>query len=194
MRLYSHFSVDTLTNTYLIGPENGGDAVLIDPGSFDGALLDLVERSHYYVRNVLLTHGDETHLAGLRTLRRIYDCDIYGAHASILGFEMRQVQHGEVLEICCDPITSIAMPGHSSGSLAYYGSGFLFTGEAMTAAECGSVPNPYAKAILLSDIQERILTLPDETVVLPTNGPPSTIALEKATFPMEDPMRLAMHP
>lgn len=194
MRLHSHFSVETLTNTYLMGPEDGGDAILLDPGTFDAPLLTLVERSHYYIRTVLLTHGNEAHLRGLRTIRRIYDCEIYSAHTSVLGFASHAVKHGDTLDVCCDPVRVISLPGHSSGSVAYYGSGFVFTGEAMSAAECGQVLNPYAKAILLAELEERIFPLPDETVILPSVGPPSTIGLERRTFPMQNPTRLAAHP
>ncbi len=194
MRLHSHFSIQTLTNTYLVGPEDGGDAILIDPGSFDGPLLDLVESSGYYVRTVLLTHGNESQLAGLKTIRRIYDCEVFGAYESILGFSTRRVADGEILDVCSDSIRAIAMPGHGSGSLAYYGSGFLFCGMALSAGEYGWVENSYARAILQADVQDRLLILPDETVVLPGFGPPSTIALEKITLPKEDPTQLAGRP
>ena len=189
MRLYSHFSFDTLSNSYLVGPENGGDAILFDPASFDVDLLELVEGMGYYIRSVLLTHVADEHLAGLKTLRRIYDCSVYAAHASVLGMPAHSVTHDEELDICCEPVRVITLPGHGSDSVAYYAGGFLFTGLAMSAAEYGRVPNPYAKAILLANIRDRLLTLADETVVLPFTGPPSTIGVEKRTFPKTDPTR-----
>jgi glyoxylase-like metal-dependent hydrolase (beta-lactamase superfamily II) len=193
MRLYSHFAVDTLTNTYLVGPDGGGDAVLIDPSSFDGQLLELIERSRYYVRNVLLTHSNEEHLSGLRALRRVYDCTIYSASERVLGFTTQRVSDNEVLDVCCGDVRAISLPGHGTGSIAYYGSGFLFSGEAMSAAECGAVLNPYAKAVLLTNVTEKVLTLPDETVILPSVGPPSTVRLERDTFPMEDPTQISTY-
>lgn len=194
MRLYSHYSVDTLTNTYLVGPDDGGDAILIDPSSFDGPLLDLIERSHYYVRTVLLTHTNEEHLAGLVTLRRIYDCEIYAASDSVLGFRTQRVQHDDILDVCCGESRAIGLPGHSSSSIAYYGSGFLFAGEAMSAGECGLVANPYSRAILLENLADRVFSLPDETVILPAAGPPSTVALERESLPKPDPTLPAASP
>ncbi len=185
MNLYSHYSFDTLSNSYLLGPRAGGDAILFDPATFDVPLLDLVEKQHYYVRHVVLTHCDDARLDGLRTLRRIYDCTVYAAHATVLGSPAIAVSHGEVLDLCCSPIEVIAMPGMGSDSVAYHMAGFVFTGTAMSAAEYGSVPNPYAKALLLAGIRDRILTLPEETVILPCHGPPSTVAVERRTFPME---------
>ncbi len=189
MRLFSHFSFDTLSNSYLIGPEGGGDAVLFDPGSFDVALLELVETQRYYIRNVILTHCDEAHIHGLRTLRRVYDCRVYAAYPVVLGEVASTVADGDDLDIGFATVRAIALTGHSGDSIAYYVGGFLFTGSALSAAEPGRVSNPYAKALLLADIQERLLSLPDETVVLPFVGPPSTIDLEKRTLPMIDPTR-----
>lgn len=191
MRLYSLFSVETLSNTYLIGPDDGGDAILFDPASFDVSMLELVEGFGYYVRSVLLTHVDESHLAGLRTLRRIYDCTVYAAHANVLDAPVVSVSDGDHLELCNDPVRVITLPGHGSDSVAYYTGGFLFTGNAMSAGEYGPVLNPYAKALLFANIRDRILTLPDATVLLPFTGPPSTVELEKQTFPMQDPTKLA---
>ena len=57
----------------------------------------------------------------------------------------------------------------------------------MSAGECGTVINPYAKALLLANIQDRVLALPEDTVILPFVGPPSTVAIERVTFPMDVP-------
>ncbi|MFP4114501.1 MAG: MBL fold metallo-hydrolase [Spirochaetota bacterium] len=191
MRLYTRFSFETLSNTYLIGPDEGGDAVLFDPSSFDVPLLDLIEAQGYYVRSVVLTHIDESHPSGLRTLRRIYDCTVYGSHADVLGSPAVNVADGDVLEICNEPVRAIAMPGHGSDSIAYYVDGFVFTGAAMSAGEHGPVPSPYAKELLLKNIRDRICTLPSETVILPFVGPPSTVAVEKRTFSSEPPPPIA---
>ena len=187
MRLYSHFSFQTLSNTYLMGPRTGGDAVLIDPATFDVPLLELIEQMGYYVRNVLLTHVADSHLAGLTTLRKIYDCTVYAAQPNVVVGDAIMVQNAEVLEIWHKPIEVIALPGHGGDSVAYYTGGFVFTGSAMSAAEYGHLPNAYAKALLHANVWERVLTLPDETVIMPFFGPPSTVALEKVTFPVDDP-------
>lgn len=185
MRLYSQFSFDTLSNSYLVGPDNGGDAVLFDPATFDVALLEIVERHGYYVRSVVLTHIDEAHMEGLRTIRRIYDCTVYAAHPTVLGEQAVTVSDRQELDIGAEPIRVISLPGHGSDSVAYYTGGFLFAGSAMSAAEHGLVVNQYSKALLLADIRDRVFTLPDETVILPFRGPPTTVRIEKETLPMD---------
>jgi glyoxylase-like metal-dependent hydrolase (beta-lactamase superfamily II) len=185
--LFSHYSYQTLSNCYLIGPDEPGDAVLVDPSVFDVDLLGLIESHKFYVKTVLLTHTDEQHLAGLKTIRRVYDCNIYAARSSVMGFDANPVTHDEVLNVCCAPIEVIGLPGHARDSVAYYVAGLLFTGVAMSAAECGTTANAFARAVLLQNIGERILSLPETTVVLPFYGPPSTIGVERRTFPMKDP-------
>lgn len=187
MRLYTHFAFETLSNTYLIGPREGGDAVLFDPAVFDVPLLELIEGMGYYVRSVVLTHVSEKHLDGLRTLRRVYDCTVYAAHASVLDPPSVTVSDDDELDICSRPMRVIALPGHGGDSVAYHVGGFLFPGTAMSAGECGPADNPYARALLRANIGERLLTLEDETVILPFRGPPSTVALEKKTFPLDEP-------
>ena len=43
MKIYTHFSVMGFSNTYLVGPHGGGEAILIDPGVMDLPLLRLIE-------------------------------------------------------------------------------------------------------------------------------------------------------
>ncbi len=185
MRLFSSYSYKTLSNSYLLGPDSPGDAVLIDPSVFDTDMLDLVESHGYYVKSVLLTHCDESHLDGLRTLQRVYDCSVYAARSTILHAPANPVSNGEQLDICCSPIKVIGLPGHGRDSVSFLVEGFLFSGVAMSAAESGPVANSYARAVLLQNIAERILTLPPHVVILPFYGPPSTVGVELRTFPVD---------
>lgn len=184
MRIYSHFAVDSLANSYVVGPDGPGDAVLIDPAVLDSEMLGLIEGNSYYVRAILVTHCDEQHLRGLHTLLRVYGkAEIYAAVPHVHGLPAHRVEHGRELEICGLRITPIALSAHSRDSYAFYLPGFLFPGCAMTAGEIGYVPNAYARAVLIAEIHDRLLVLPDETVVFPFHGPPSTIRVERLVQP-----------
>ena len=89
--------------------------------------------------------------------------------------------------IKADPIP---LPGMGGDSVAYRVGSILFSGTALTAGETGSVLTPYAKELLLSDIREKVLSLPEETVILPFYGPPSTIGVERVTLPTDPPTEL----
>ena len=86
MRISFHFSVAGFSNTYIVGPDDGGDALIIDPGSMNVALLSAIETSGYYIRHVLLTHCHGSHSDGLRTLKKIYDFEIISGAGEVCRF------------------------------------------------------------------------------------------------------------
>lgn len=191
MRIFSHFTIDTFSNSYLIGPDAPGNAILVDPASFTGELLDLVEGHGYYVRYILLTHCDASHLSGLQPLLRVYtEARIIAALPSVLGYACQEVVNDEILSLDGTEVRAIAMPGMSQDSVAWHIDGFLFSGLSLTAGEYGKVPNPYARANLLENIQNSMLSLDEQTVVFPFYGPPSTVAVERGIFPTLDPTEL----
>lgn len=191
MRVYSHFAVDSLANSYIVGERECGDAIVIDPAVFEETMLEFVEENGYFVRTILLTHCDETHLAGLVSILRIYEgASIYARVESVLGIPASEVVDGSTISTCGTNVEVIALPGHGRDSVAYRLGGFLFTGCALSAGETGAVPNPYAKANLLDDIQQRIFSLPDQTVVFPFYGPPTTVGVERSSLPMQSPPEL----
>ncbi len=61
MKLFFHFTSPGRATTYLLGPDEGGDAILVDPGSFDTKLLTVIEQNHFSVSAVLFTHGHDNH-------------------------------------------------------------------------------------------------------------------------------------
>lgn len=191
MIVYSHFAVETLSNTYLVGL-GSHQALLVDPCVFDAELLELVEHHSYEIAAVLLTHANSDHLSGLRTLSRVYqDIRVCSAMPEVLDLHAERVRSGTTLEICGAAIEVISLPGQGRDCLAYLLGGFLFCGTALSAGELGSVPNSYARAILTASVSDSILTLPAHTVVLPFYGPPTTIAVERKTLRMDDPRDLA---
>lgn len=188
MRVFSHYAVDSLANSYIIGKIDGNDAIVIDPAVFDETMLEMIEHNGYFVRSILLTHSAENHLGGLRSILRIYDSPtIYAGVPRVLDMATTEVEDGMSIDICGMNVGVVALPGHGRDSVAYRVNGFLFTGIALTAGETGAVPNRYAKAILLADVQDRIFTLPDETVLFPFYGPPTTIGVERYSIAMENP-------
>ena len=46
MRIYPHFNAEGKENSYLIGPDNGGRAIIIDPADVDTKLISLIESHH----------------------------------------------------------------------------------------------------------------------------------------------------
>jgi hydroxyacylglutathione hydrolase len=183
MKVFFHFAVNCFSNTYLIGPEGPGDAILVDPGILDSALLRLIEDHRYYVRSILVTHAHESHVHGIKTLLKIYEAEIYASTHRVLECPCTIVADGQTLEISGFRVQTIGVPGHSSDSIAYRIGDMLFTGDTLAAGTIGPTPNGYARALLIQNIKEKLLTLPESLTVLPGHGPPSSIAVERLSNP-----------
>ncbi len=183
MKLFSHFAVIGFANTYLLGPDEGGDAVIVDPGVMDIELLKLVEENQFYVRHILVTTPHEAHVQGLKTLLRIYDATIYSGAATVLDFPGSQVHDGDILDLSGFKADVFNVSGHSKDSIVYKIEDVLFTGDAIGAGRLGDSPNAYASAILKSTIQEKIAPLPDSLLIFPGHGPPTTLEAERKFNP-----------
>lgn len=184
MKLYFHFAVVGFANTYLIGPPEGGDAILIDPGIMDAELLNLIEGNRYYVRSILVTHQHNSHVKGIRTLKKIYEADIYSFNPYVLDFPTIPIKDGDTFTCASDiKVEVMEVPGHSPDSLVYHIGGMIFTGDVLAAGRVGTTKNSFSRAILLRSISEKLFPLPDSTIVLPGHGPPSTLKAEKMFNP-----------
>jgi hydroxyacylglutathione hydrolase len=99
MRLFYHFSVDNFSNTYLLGPREGGDALIIDPGIFDETLLNMIEDNNYDLKYILVTRASNAHLRGLSTIKKIYDAQIYAGIPQIKSFNINVLQPDSTIEL-----------------------------------------------------------------------------------------------
>ncbi|MAG13186.1 MAG: hypothetical protein CMN78_01180 [Spirochaetales bacterium] len=183
MKVFFHFSVAGFSNSYLLGPDTGGDAILIDPGVMDGALLNLVEGKGYYVRDILFTHSHTSHVSGLRTIMKIYDCTIYAAADQIVGFPCNRLSGGDTIELSGFTVGALSVRGHSRDSIVYVIDNCLFTGDVMGAGTIGSTPNGYAQELLINQIRQEIFALKDQYSLFPGHGAPSTLEVERTLNP-----------
>jgi hydroxyacylglutathione hydrolase len=179
MRIFPHFVFTGFSNSYLVAPDVPGEAVLIDPGIFDGELLKQIEKNKLYVSKVLITHTHESHIDGLKTLIKIYNFKIYAFREKVLDYEAQVVRQDN--EIKCGNLVFevIELAGHSRDSLAFRIDNYLFTGDTLTAGLIGSVVHGYARGLEISAIKQKILSLPDYIYIFPGHGPPSTVGVER---------------
>ena len=183
MRLFSYFSVLHFSNCYLVGPDGPGDAVLIDPGVFDEGLLRLIEDRQLYVRYVLITHVHHGHVNGLQTLQKIYDTTIFCFDPERL--EAPPLRVGENKPVTCGEFSFqvLETPGHSNDSVCFLINGLLFTGDSLSAGSIGTTATGYERALLLSSIRKKILTLKQNVLIFPGHGPPSRLEIERRFNP-----------
>jgi glyoxylase-like metal-dependent hydrolase (beta-lactamase superfamily II) len=179
----SLFSAPGTSNSYLLGPDDGGEAVLVDPGAFDTPLLQAVEGSRLTVRWILVTHAHSAHIRGIRTLLKIYDAEILACRPSVLDFPVRRIQDGDELALGQFRISVLETPGHSLDSVCFRMENLVFTGDTLTAGGIGVTRDGYARGLILASLRKKILPLPEETILFPGHGPPSRLWIEKGFNP-----------
>jgi hydroxyacylglutathione hydrolase len=184
VKFFSLFSRLGFSNTYLLGPDDGGDAILVDPGVFDAPLLQAVEENHLYVRSILITHAHNAHINGIRSLLKVYNADIYANQPSVLDFPARHVQEGDSLRLGEFNVRVIETPGHSIDSLCFMIDHIIFTGDTLSAGGTGTTRDGYARGLLLESVRRRLLPLGDEMLIFPGHGPPTKIGIEKLYNPL----------
>lgn len=195
-------------NAYVAHLEGGTECVVFDPGFDADRIIDRIEQQQLAPAAILNTHGHADHIAGNAALKKRYpDCPLVigGRDASKLTDPMgnlsgtfgvpvtspaadRRVQHGETVEAGGMTFEVIETPGHSGGHVVYlfkdnspwllFGGDMLFQGSVGRADFPDSDPRQ-----LTQSIRQRLYTLPDDTVVLPGHGDPTTIGEEKRSNP-----------
>ncbi len=196
------------TCCYLVWSDDGTAAV-IDPGfgsaaEFERMALE-VGRSNLTIRYILLTHGHFDHALGLDMMLSRYGLiphmhpddvpTLAGASflASKFGFDVPQpsdrfisVDHGDVIELGEDALEVIHTPGHSPGGVCYHCAAqkLLFSGDTLFEESIGrtDVDGGDMNALLHS-IKNKLLPLPDDTLVLPGHGYSTTIGHERRQNP-----------
>lgn len=181
MNLYFHYSVRGFSNTFLVASQ--GEALVIDPGSFDRQLLGLIEDNRLRVTGVLLTHWHRSHTDGLRTMGRIYDFASYSFYPGTSACRCTELRDGDRVPFGSMEAVCIETPGHSRDSLTFRAGGCLFTGDTLMAGEIGSTAGAAERRCLLHSIWRKILPWPEDTLIFPGHGPPTRVGIEKRFSP-----------
>jgi glyoxylase-like metal-dependent hydrolase (beta-lactamase superfamily II) len=112
---------------------------------------------------------------------------------SLLGFRHpdvtpdRLLVDGETLSVGDVTLKVLHTPGHTPGCICLLGEGLVFTGDTLFNMGIGRTDLPGGDLEkLMSSIHDRLLTLPDETVVYPGHGTPSAIGDERRSNPFLD--------
>ncbi len=190
------------TNCYLLGAENAGGIVMIDPGGDAEALLAEADEMAGSVEALLLTHGHVDHIAACAEIIRATGAKLY-IHsgdalmvtkpdqywASLVGGcepcePDVEVGDGERLELAGLEITVLHTPGHSPGGVCYLTADACFCGDTLFAGSIGRTDLPLADPQAMNASLARMVSvLADEPQIFPGHGPPTTMAAEKNTNP-----------
>lgn len=179
-----------LTNTYLVGDEPGGHAVLIDAGGPMGPLFEALERQRLTLTHVLLTHHHGDHVMALdEVVERFPGVPvlIHARERQLVPRATGTLEPGQPIVSGALTIEPIHTPGHTSGMVSLLVNGTdVFTGDTLFKGSVGGVRAPGATgyADIKASIMGKLLTLPPATRVHPGHTDPTTVAdeLERNRF------------
>lgn len=168
-------------NVFVLRCKETGDAVLIDAANEHEKLLELCTRLG--VRKVLETHGHWDHIQAVPAVREAgYDVGVTADDAAMLPSYDFVIDDDVVIEVGRLRLKTILTPGHTPGSVCFKleESPVLFSGDTLfpggpgaTKFEGGDFPT------IIRSIEDRLFTLPTDTLVLPGHGDDTTIGTER---------------
>lgn len=194
------------TNCYIIYREGTDRAVIVDPADNGAYLLNKCRELGVEPEAILLTHGHFDHILAVEDIRRAFRCKVY-AHmdeerilqdpslnlSGTLGTEQMGLnadyllRDGEVLHLLGYDWKVISTPGHTAGSVCYYieSEDVLLSGDTLFAESLGRTDLPTGNvADIIRSITKTLFLLPDDTMVYPGHGEPTTIGHEKQYNPV----------
>jgi hydroxyacylglutathione hydrolase len=191
-------------NCYVIGSRRSGEAVCVDPGDEPDKILALARDMGVRITRIVCSHAHLDHIMAVGALK-----EATGAPFLLHGADLRLAEQlpqvaemwlgarvppapapdylvadGDDVEVPGVTLEVLHTPGHTRGSVSLYTAGMLFSGDTLFRGSIGRTDLPGGdSAQIMRTITERLLALPDETVVLPGHMQETTIAAERAENP-----------
>lgn len=197
------------TNTYVVAPESGGMAVIVDAPPDASGIVALLAKHALTPVALLVSHGHIDHVGGAGAVVRstgirayVHPDDDYltlnpeAQLGQLFGSapagdyqppdEFTPLADGETLTLAGLAFQVIQTPGHTPGHCCFLvkSEGVLFSGDQLFAGSIGRTDLPGGSfEQLMASMTSKILTLDDEIVVLPGHGPTTTVGHERRTNP-----------
>lgn len=193
-------------NTYFFIDEKTGEGFIIDPGANAGELLEIIKANNWKIRAILLTHGHFDHTGAVQELHDALGIPYYisrpgeaylanpnlnlsatNGRYSVLN-DAQYFNDGDIISLPDDPdfnLKVIATPGHTPDSVIFYSKkdNAAFVGDTLYFGGPGLTEFPGGdRATLMKSIYDKILTLPDSTILYTGHTPPISVANEKQLF------------
>jgi glyoxylase-like metal-dependent hydrolase (beta-lactamase superfamily II) len=181
VKLFFHYCNYGFGNCYILGTEPPEEpvAIIVDPAVVDKQIVGFIENNNYKLRGVLVTHDHIKHVRGLRTLKRIYDTEIFAINPHIREHKTTMVRDGQIFNAGPFRVEVLSTPGHSPDSAVFRVERLLFTGDTLSAGLVGQTASAYGAAAQMMALRSKILSLPGDFTILPAHGPPSTLEAER---------------
>ncbi len=192
-------------NCSVFGDEASKEAIVVDPGDDIDDVLAVLAKHQLKVKAIVITHAHIDHIGGAQKLKAATGAPVYmnandrelsermDMQAAWLGIDTPEVtevdvfaKEGDTLTVGATVCHILETPGHTQGSISLWipGEEKLIAGDTLFRDSIGrtDLPGGDGKQILQS-IEAKLMTLPEETVVIAGHGMNTTIGHEKRLNP-----------
>ncbi len=190
------------SNCYIVGSESTREGMIIDPADEAENILKTVRGLGLKIKVIALTHGHPDHLGALKPVQEATGAEV-AAHSDDADWVQKQplgmvfgpaypapdapdrlLGEGDIIDIGELLFSIIHTPGHTPGGICLLGQGVLFSGDTLFNSGVGRYDLPggdYEQ--LMHSLREKLMPLPEETIVYPGHGPDTTIEAERRSNP-----------
>ena len=196
--------IDIITNSYIVSDENKKEGAIIDPGGEADKIIEMINTLDLKIKYIILTHCHIDHIGALKDLKEKTKATIlmsrkgaeeinnpymnlstyFDKELMYIDIDAR-IDDGDLIHIGDLEFKVIDTPGHTKDSICLYceKEKLLFSGDTMFAGTWGRTDLPSGNLEEIMDsINEKILILPDETMVYPGHDRPTTVGDEKVIY------------
>jgi hydroxyacylglutathione hydrolase len=192
-------------NCTILGDETSGEAMVVDPGDNVSDILTRLAAHRLTLKQIVVTHAHIDHVGGAVLLKRATGAPIFLNQNDLPQLAMMEMQAGwlgvnppevappdgsadDGLKIGLPNLAGEVLhtPGHTEGSICLYFAPqqLLLAGDTLFAGSIGRTDLPGGNSHkIIKSIRERLLTLPEASIVIPGHGEATTIGEEKVSNP-----------
>ncbi len=192
------------SNCYIVGSEKTKEGIVIDPGADPGTILEEINKIGLKITMIVATHCHVDHVGGVGDIKKatkapfaMHDLDakiLPGVNQQIsamfsMGFVPvpapdKLLKEGDIIKAGEFSFKVLHTPGHSPGGISLAGHSVVFSGDTLFNYGIGRTDFPGCSYDdLMESIREKLMTLPDKTIVLSGHGPETTIGAERKSNP-----------
>lgn len=191
------------SNCYIVGSEATRDGMIVDPGTMGDQIMHWVHETGLEVGTIALTHGHMDHTGALAEVKEATGAEVaihaddapylsgnspmsraFGGSAKDMPAPDRLLHEDDTIDIGDLHFRVLHTPGHTPGGICLLEDGIVFTGDTLFQFGVGRTDFPGGShELLIANIREKLMTLPDDTIVCPGHGPDTKVAVERRVNP-----------